>query len=80
MANATTHEVTQPTEPVRRSPTDSVWFTVLALSIAVGIGMTIFAPVGGPQPVAPSVAAPASVPTTEPLNTFTTQPATAPLP
>jgi hypothetical protein len=42
--------------------------------------MTIFAPVGGPQPVAPSVAAPASVPTTEPLNTFTTQPATAPLP
>ena len=32
-------------EPVQRRPTDIIWFILLFLSIATGIGMTIFAPI-----------------------------------
>ena len=32
-------------EPVQRRSTDIIWFIVLFLSIATGIGMTIFAPI-----------------------------------
>ena len=35
----------QPAEPVQRRPLDWLWLAILILSIAVGIGMTIFAPV-----------------------------------
>ena len=34
-----------PAEPVRRRPLDWLWFVILILSVAVGIGMTIFAPI-----------------------------------
>jgi hypothetical protein len=34
-----------PAEPIQRRPTDIIWFIVLFLSIATGIGMTIFAPI-----------------------------------
>lgn len=35
----------QPVEPVHRRTTDIVWFILLFLSIAVGVGMTLFAPI-----------------------------------
>jgi hypothetical protein len=70
----------QPTEPVRRSPLDALWFTILFASIAVGIGLTIFAPVGDePRTAAPvpATTAPAITATT---TSMTTQPATLPTP
>ena len=35
----------QSAEPVQRRPLDWLWFSILIVSIATGIGMTIFAPV-----------------------------------
>lgn len=35
----------EPVDPVQRRPTDIIWFILLFLSIATGIGMTIFAPI-----------------------------------
>ena len=78
----TTKRPEQPTEPVRRRPTDVLWFAVLFLSIATGLGMTIFAPVGDePPPVPPSATTvPFDQPATASLTptTTATQPATAP--
>jgi hypothetical protein len=44
MANAQTKS-SEPVEPIQRRPTDIIWFILLFLSIATGIGMTIFAPI-----------------------------------
>ena len=44
MANEQTKS-NEPVEPVQRRPTDIIWFILLFLSIATGIGMTIFAPI-----------------------------------
>ena len=63
----------EPTEPVQRRPTDALWFTILFASIAVGLGMTMFAPVGDDPPPAVSTTLPAT-PTTTELDITTTQP------
>jgi hypothetical protein len=42
MAN---EQASEPTEPIQRRPTDIIWVILLCLSIATGIGMTIFAPI-----------------------------------
>jgi len=61
------------TEPVQRRPTDALWFTILFASIAIGIGMTMFAPVGDDPPLVASTTLP-STPTTTELDITTTQP------
>jgi hypothetical protein len=61
------------TEPVQRRPTDALWFTILFASIVVGLGMTMFAPVGDDPPPAVSTTLP-STPTTTELDITTTQP------
>ena len=61
------------TEPVQRRPTDALWFTILFGSIAVGLGMTILAPVGDDPPPVVSTTLP-STPTTAELDITTTQP------
>lgn len=84
----------QPTDIVQRRPSDALWFTVLVASIGVGLGMTIFAPVGdeppataampitsttAPMTTAPSTTAPmATEPTTTPAPNTAPQPATSP--
>ena len=73
MARDTSNRSDQPTEPVQRRPTDALWFTILFASIAVGLGMTMFAPVGDDQPPTVSTTLP-SVPTTTELDITTTQP------
>lgn len=35
----------EPAEPIQRRRSDIIWFILLFLSIATGIGMTIFAPI-----------------------------------
>jgi hypothetical protein len=83
MANSNTTRPEQPTETVQRRPTDVMWFTVLILSIATGIGMTLFAPVGD-EPKGAAALPPSTIPAFEPLTTSPTtgpgasQPATAP--
>jgi hypothetical protein len=73
MARDTSNRPDQPTEPVRRRPTDALWFTILFASIATGIGMTIFAPVGDEPPPAVSSTLPSTyMPTT--LDSPTTGP------
>jgi len=78
-----------PNAATQRGPMDKVWFTVLFASIAVGIGMTIFAPVGDapPAPVQTPRPAPSSAPALEPTTAEatpaivpTTTPATSPAP
>jgi hypothetical protein len=75
MSQETRANPNEPTEPVRRSPLDVVWFTILFLSIATGVGMTLFAPVGDTPPPAPALA-PVPAPTLPP----TTIPSTLPTP
>ena len=58
MTRDTSNRPDQPTEPAQRRPTDALWFTILFASIAVGIGMTIFAPVGDDAPPAVSTTLP----------------------
>ena len=72
MAKETPKDPDEPIEPVQRRPTDVLWFAVLFVSIATGIGMTIFAPVGDEPPAAASITPPL------PATTFTTQPSTSP--
>ena len=65
MTRDTSNRPDQPSEPVQRRATDALWFTILGASIAVGIGMTIFAPVGDDPPPATSTTLPfVSTPTT----------------
>ena len=73
MARETSNPSDQPTEPVQRRPTDALWFTILFASIAVGLGMTMFAPVGDDPPPVVSTTLP-STPTTTALDITTTQP------
>ena len=77
MARDTSNRPDQPTEPVQRRPTDALWFTILFVSIATGIGMTIFAPVGDDRPPAVSTTFPSTfVPTTDEINPSPPAPAT----
>ena len=72
-----TNRPDQPTEPVQRRPTDALWFTILFASIATGIGMTIFAPVGDDRPPAVSTTLPSTyTPTTTESNPAPDAPAT----
>ncbi|MGB7160791.1 MAG: hypothetical protein WBD40_22190 [Tepidisphaeraceae bacterium] len=73
----------QPADVVQRRPLDGPWFTILFASIAVGIGMTIFAPVGDTPPAASSatpVIEPTTLPTTGESIQPTASPTTAPVP
>jgi hypothetical protein len=76
MGESTKVRAAEPAEPVVRSPMDGLWFAVLFVSIAVGIGMTIFAPVGDEK--LPTVAVIGSAPATAPADPFlpTTSPTT----
>ncbi|HEV2296500.1 MAG TPA: hypothetical protein VGR35_21830 [Tepidisphaeraceae bacterium] len=74
---ATTKRPDQPSEPVQRRPTDALWFAVLFVSVATGIGMTIFAPVGDEPPPSARIGTIGTVPATAPADPFIT-PATSP--
>jgi hypothetical protein len=86
MASEPSPNVTAPAEPVQRRPSDALWFTVLIASVATGIGMTIFAPVGDDPPpplasTAPSVPPPTTtLVATQPSTAPSTDPSTAPVP
>ena len=87
MASEPTPNVTPPAEPVQRRPSDALWFTVLIVSVATGIGMTIFAPVGDVPPARPigQVGLPSTQPGPDPFAPTTsdagvTLPATSPAP
>ncbi len=66
----------QSADIVQRRPSDALWFTVLVASIGVGLGMTIFAPVGDDAPPSPTMV-PTTAPTTTPAPIAPTQPATS---
>ncbi len=70
----------QPAEQVQRRPTDALWFTVLVASIATGLGMTIFAPVGDDPSPAVTTALPLAPATTMTTTEPSTSPSTAPIP
>lgn len=66
----------QPADIMQRRPLDALWFTILFASIAIGIGMTLFAPIGNDPPGAPaSPATPATAPTTTAPTSTATSPA-----
>ena len=81
MARDTSNRPDQPTEPLQRRPTDALWFMALIVSVVIGLGMTIFAPVGDDPPPVASTTLPFA-PTTTETESSTTQPtpstATAP--
>ncbi len=80
MAQHLSNQPNQPTEPVHRRPTDALWFTVLFASIATGLGMTIFAPVGNDPSPAVTTALPSVPATTTTTTEPSTSPSTAPIP